>query len=72
MKLPWKGGLNGIVGGAVEGWKIGAVEGDSRLIAKSGPDFLFLLLSRLPLPPRGVFQPLLFLAGREVGWSALL
>lgn len=55
MKLPWKGGLNGIVGGAVEGWKIGAVEGDSRLIAKSGPDFLFLLLSRLPLPPRGVF-----------------
>lgn len=67
MKLPWKGGLDGVVSGAVEGCKIEVVEGDRRLIAKSGPDFLFLLRSRLPLPPRGVFQPLLFLAGWGVG-----
>ena len=40
----------------MEGYKIGVVEGDGRLIAKSGPNFLFLFRSRLCLPPRGVFH----------------
>ena len=40
----------------MEGCKIRVVEGDSRLIAKSGPNFLFLFRSRLSLPPRGVFH----------------
>lgn len=56
----------------MEGCKIRAVEGDSRLMANSGPNFLFLLRSRLPLPPRGVFQPLLFFFGLGGGWGGQL